>query len=121
MYRILRGTAVTCLAAASLLAIATRHAVAQEGVLVFAPEVDGDSISVFSTNADGSLTPVTTITDLNGVGGSLPRRVAVRPDQAFAYLTLSADNRVAVIDTATLSVVQTVATGDAPFGIAISP
>jgi fibronectin-binding autotransporter adhesin len=100
-------------------ALAAGQAHAQSGQLLYVSNSASNSVSVYQTNADGSLTAVTTIT---GVGAS-PRGVAVRGDQAFAYVASNVSGNVNVIDTSTNTVVQTVATGglNGPFGIAVSP
>ena len=54
------------------------------------------------------------------VGGG-PSAVAVRPDGARAYVTNSLSNSVSVLDTATNTVVATVAVGAQPQGVAIRP
>lgn len=90
---------------------------AQADLLLYVPNSSGNSVSVYRTNADGSLTAVTTIA---GVGTS-PFGAAVRGDQAFAYIASNGTDQLKVIDTSTNTVVQTVATGNGPFGVAISP
>src|SRR3954470_7276203 len=98
----LQAGLVALVVIATLLAGASA-ARAQEGVFVYTPDNTGNSVSVFRTNADGTLTAVTTIT-----GVTAPETVTVRGDQAFAYVTLNTTNRLAVIDTATNTVVQTI-------------
>jgi autotransporter-associated beta strand protein/YVTN family beta-propeller protein len=100
-------------------ALASGQAHAQAGQLLYVSNNASNSISVYQTNADGSLTAVTTIAAI----GTQPRGIAVRGDQAFAYVALNGPgvNQVKVIDTSTNTVVQTVATGASPFGIAVSP
>jgi fibronectin-binding autotransporter adhesin len=109
------ATYMFCLGAA----LAAGQAHAQSGQLLYVSNRNSNSVSVYQTNADGSLTAVTTIAAI----GAQPRGVAVRGDQAFAYVALNGAgvNQVKVIDTSTNTVVQTVATGAGPFGIAVSP
>ena len=47
--------------------------------------------------------------------------VAFRPDGRFAYATLHGENKVAVIDTATMAMVKTLPAGDQPFGLIVMP
>jgi YVTN family beta-propeller protein/autotransporter-associated beta strand protein len=99
-------------------ALTAGQAHAQEGLLLYVPNSTANSVSVFSTNADGSLTAVTTLAGI----GTTPRVAAVRGDQAFAYVTSNLTNQVRVIDTSTNTVVQTVAAGlNGAFGVAVSP
>jgi len=98
------------------LAVLAGGEVRAEGELLYVPNSSSTSVSVFSANADGSLTSVTTIAGV----GTTPRGAAVRGDQAFAYVTISGDNQIKVIDTATNTVAQTVSTGTTPFGVAVS-
>lgn len=85
--------------------------------LLFVPNANSSSISVYQGNLDGTLTLATTMTSV----GSGPAFVAVRGDQAFAYVTLQNDNVVKVIDTRTLTITQTIATGANPGGLTLSP
>ncbi len=111
----IRRTAV--LAGAVLTALTSGQALAQSGLLLYVPNSADSSVSAYQTNADGSLTAVATISGL----GATPRVAAVRGDQAFAYVTIFGSDQVKVIDTSSNTVVQTVATGDGPFGVAVSP
>ncbi|HEX8962862.1 MAG TPA: autotransporter-associated beta strand repeat-containing protein, partial [Rhodocyclaceae bacterium] len=97
-------------------ALSAGHAHAQAGQLVYVPNSASNDVSVYRTNADGSLTAVTTIAGINTA-----EQAAVRGDQAFAYVSASGSNQVKVIDTGTNTVVQTMATGTKPFGVAVSP
>jgi YVTN family beta-propeller protein len=47
--------------------------------------------------------------------------VAISPDGAFAYVTISSSNTVQVIATATNTVVATIPVGGYPYGLAIQP
>ena len=99
-------------------ALTVGQALAQEGLLLYVPNSTANSVSVFSTNADGSLTAVTTLAGI----GTTPNVAAVRGDQAFAYVTSSASSQLRVIDTSTNTVVQTVAAGlNGTYGVAVSP
>jgi YVTN family beta-propeller protein/autotransporter-associated beta strand protein len=100
-----------------LVALASRQACAQSGVLLYAPNFGSSNVSLYTSNANGTLSSTATLTGL----GTTPNTVAVRGDQAFAYVTDSISGQLAVINTATQAVVQTVATGNNPFGIAINP
>lgn len=94
------------------------QAYAQEGLLLYVPLASGaDSVAVFRTNTNGTLTSVATITGV----GSNAFWAAVRGDQAFAYVTYANLDQVKVIDTRTNTVVQTAGTGDTPRGVAVSP
>lgn len=103
------------LVGAGLAAAACGGACAQEGLLLYVPTAT-NNVSVLRTNADGSLSAVTAI-DV----GAPSAQAAVRGDQAFAYVTLSGQDQLKVIDTRTNTVVQTLATGDGPRGVSISP
>lgn len=105
---------VSALALLLLFSVAAR---AQSGTLIYVSNFADDSVSVYSTNADGTLTPVTTLAGM-GVG---PAGTAVRGDQAFAYVVSNTSQEVRVIDTRTHTVVQTVAGLNLPLGIAVSP
>jgi YVTN family beta-propeller protein/autotransporter-associated beta strand protein len=100
-----------------LLAVASRQACAQSGVLLYTPNFASGNVSLYTSNPNGTLTSTATLT---GVGAA-PNTVAVRGDQAFAYVTDSSSNQLAVINTATQGVVQTIGSGANPFGIAINP
>ena len=89
---------------------------AQEGTLLLAPNGGTTTTSVFSVGSTGTVTSVATITV-----DSTPETVAVRGDQAFAYVTNNGSNTVSVINTATNQVVQTIPTSTTPRGVAVSP
>ncbi len=69
---------------------------AQAGLLVYVPNDLTNNVRVFRTNADGTLTAVTTV-----AVGTAPVNAAVLADQAFAYITNSGSNSVSVINTKT--------------------
>ncbi|WP_411883674.1 autotransporter domain-containing protein [Polaromonas sp. YR568] len=106
---------ITQLVGAGLAVAGYGGACAQEGLLLYATTATND-VSVLRTNADGTLGAVTTI----NVGAASTHAV-VRGDQAFAYVTLNGQDQLKVIDTRTNTVVQTVATGDGPRGVNVSP
>ncbi|MDO9268513.1 MAG: autotransporter-associated beta strand repeat-containing protein [Methylobacter sp.] len=110
----IRRTAV--LAGAVLTALTAGQALAESGLLLYTPNLDTDNVSVYTTNADGTLTSTST----PGVGNG-PVDAAVRGDQAFAYVTNVNADTLSVIDTSNHTVVQTIGTGDAPRGVAVSP
>jgi len=91
-------------------------AYAESGLLLYTPNNGSGNVSVYTTNADGTLASTSTLAVGNG-----PAYAAVRGDQAFAYVTNNTDNTLSVIDTKTNTVVQTVATGGGPRGVAVSP
>jgi YVTN family beta-propeller protein len=72
------------------------------------------SVSVIDTSTNSV---VATIPNL----GTEPWNVAITPDGAFAYVTIKGTNNVAVIETASNSVVGYVPVGGCPFGITITP
>ncbi|MBM4441076.1 MAG: beta-propeller fold lactonase family protein, partial [Candidatus Rokubacteria bacterium] len=103
--------------AAVLLLWSHAPAVAQADLLMYVPNNTAGTVSVYRTNADGTLTAVTTIT-----GFSTPVEATVRADQAFVYVANAvAAGTVSVIDTRTNTVVQTFTVGDTPRGLALTP
>ncbi|MBN8942896.1 MAG: autotransporter domain-containing protein [Rhizobiales bacterium] len=113
--RALRRAATALFVTAALAAGTSDRARAETGLLLYAPSIGDGTTSAFTTNADGSLNPTATIGTGAGSGYAW-----VRPDQAFAYVTSRLSNSIRVIDTATQTVVQTIATGAAPFSLSIS-
>lgn len=91
-------------------------------ILVYVPNSNSNTVSVYLTLGGGALAPIATIP----VGRS-PMFSAVRGDQAFAYVTNRDDASVSVIDTATQTVVQTVVVDSCStppcgvFGVVVSP
>jgi autotransporter-associated beta strand protein/YVTN family beta-propeller protein len=74
-----------------------------QGSLLYVSNTTGDnSVSVYTTNADGTLTSAG---PKISTGGLNPVYVAVRPDQAFAYVPNSNSRDITIIDTATQTVV----------------
>ena len=53
--------------------------------------------------------------------GRMPEGILVRPDGRIAYVAVTGDNRVAAIDLQTLEIVQTIAAGGGPDGMAWVP
>jgi outer membrane autotransporter protein len=105
-------------AAALLLAgIAVPATAQQSGLFLFAPNQTGNSVSVYTTNSDGTLSSTATLSGF----GVQPRAAAVSGDQAFTYVTNSSSDNVRVINTATGAVVQTIAAGTTPVGITLNP
>ncbi|HVU22857.1 MAG TPA: YDG domain-containing protein [Opitutus sp.] len=82
--------------------------------LVFTVNQSSNNVSVYTGNPDGTLTAVATVSV-----GTHPGGVAVRGDQAFAYVANSSSNNVSVIDASTLTVVQTIAAGTGAVGLAM--
>jgi YVTN family beta-propeller protein/autotransporter-associated beta strand protein len=94
---------------------------AQEGLYVYASNLFSNDVSVYRTNADGTLTDVTTIDSV----GTAPAGVAIRGDQAFMYVSGTNDDSLHVVDTRTNAVVQSIPTGtnglNDPRDLAVSP
>ncbi len=80
------------------------------------PGQTGGGISVIST-ATNAQTDRIFLDD--GIADSNPREIAVSADGQFAVVSLFNTDEVAVIDLTTNTVVQTIAVGDGPSGIAI--
>ncbi|WP_269583371.1 autotransporter domain-containing protein [Roseibium sp. Sym1] len=97
--------------------LAAAGAQAQEGLLVYSPNFNDNTVGVYTTQNDGTLSATTTIGSL---GFTLLFNY-VRPDQAFAYVAARSSNTISVIDTATQTVVQTIAAGTQPSGMVASP
>jgi fibronectin-binding autotransporter adhesin len=96
---------------------AVRPAGAQEGLFLYVPNFNDNTVTVLETGAD--LTP-SVLATLSGVGTTL-LSATVRADQAYAYVSSRATNQVFVVDTRTRSVVQTVSTGGQPAELVFSP
>lgn len=105
------------LSAAVMTGLSCVPAKAQGGLLLYAPNFNDDTVSVLTTNADGTLSSTTTI----GSVGSTLLFTNVRQDQAFAYVSARSSNQLRVIDTATQTVIQTIATGKQPSEMIASP
>lgn len=72
------------------------------------------AVLVYDASTYASVTSVS-------VSPGTPNRIAVTPDQAFAYVTLSDVDQVAVIDTGANTLVTTVPVQDNPQGLAVTP
>lgn len=92
-------------------------AYAQQGLLLYVPNFNDNTVTVLQTGADGTASLVTT---LNGVGSGL-LAVTVRNDQAYAYIPSRTTSQIFVVNTATNTVVQTLATGAQPSGLSFAP
>ncbi|MAB14815.1 autotransporter domain-containing protein [Parvibaculum sp.] len=92
-------------------------AAAPADLFIYVPNFNDDTVGVFSTNTDGTASPVTTV---GGVGSTLLSST-VRGDQAFAYVPSRGSDTLSVVDTATNTVVQTINTGIQPSGLAFTP
>lgn len=101
-------------ATSSLMAV---PAFAQEGIWVYAPNFGDNTLGVYASQADGTLASEA---EIGGVGFTLLVSY-VRADQAFAYVAARSSNTLSVIDTATQTVIQTVAAGTQPTGMVASP
>ncbi|MDY6983456.1 MAG: YncE family protein, partial [Pseudomonadota bacterium] len=80
---------------------------AQEDLYVYVSNLFSNNVSVYSTNANGTLSAVTTF---GGVGTG-PAGVALRGDQAFMYVVGTSNDSLHVVDTRTNAVVQSITTG----------
>ena len=101
-----------------LRAMAAGPAQAQSGLYLFVPL--STSVSTFTTNPDGTLTSMGSISGGGSTGGFMS---VIRGDQAFAYQTYAGFglDSIQVINTATRSVVQTLAATQGPEGMVFSP
>ncbi len=114
--RRLSAAYATFAAGAALAALVSGEAHAQSGLLLYTPNSGSNNVSVYTSNADGTLAATSTL-----AVGNTPVYAVVRGDQAFAYVTNNNANTLSVIDTQTNAVVQTVAAGAGPRGLAVSP
>lgn len=89
---------------------------AQAGLRVFTAVSSSNTVIPFVTNSDGTLSSSAAIPV-----GSFPHYVAVSADGLFAYVSNRDSNNLSVISSDSLSVVQTVATSDDPYGVAVTP
>ena len=101
-----------CLAAIAL--VGADVALAQEGPLIYVPNLNGNDVTVIDTSTNTVL-PVTIPV------GSVALAAAVRGDQSLVYVSNGGDNTVSVIDTPTNSVIATIPVGILPTLIALSP
>ena len=95
------------------MALWSEAAHAQSGPFVYVPNLDVNSVSRLDIPS-GVLAP--------GIipVGSQPYAVAVRGDQSLVYVANNVDGSVSVIDTATNTVVASIAVGSSPLGLAVS-
>jgi len=80
---------------------------AQEGPLIYVPNLNGNDVTVIAT-------PTNTILPATIPVGTIPVAAAVRGDQSLVYVSNGGDNTVSVIDTSTNTVVATVPVGTLP-------
>lgn len=107
--------------AAAVVAGVAAHARAQGPLVAVTNTATDNSVSIFTAASNGSLTLAATVPV-----GTNPIYTAMRGDQAYLYVANSNSFSISVIDTRTLTVVQTfpISTADAThdvLGIAISP
>lgn len=97
-------------------------AISRDGARVFATSAD-DSLHEFALAADGTASKSRTI-KLPGPSGkdlSFPCGIALAPNEATAFVCLSRNNSLAVVDLAGGTIVRQIETGIAPFDVALSP
>ena len=82
---------------------------------------DGASVYVALGSSDLAVVDPATNTAVKVPVGSLQVGVAITPDGAKVYATKILTGEIAVIDTATNSLITSIPVGPAPFGIAMSP
>ncbi len=82
---------------------------------IFAYVANTNKVSVIDTSTNTIVTNIPVLSP-----GDITKDIALTPDGAFAYVTNLSDT-VAVIDTCTNTVVDTISVGDFPAGIAITP
>ena len=90
-----RSLAIAGLSALANLGVAIVPVQAQQGLFLYVPT--GSNLSAFTTSADGTLTAAATV-------ASVGVQVAMRGDQAFAYVASSSG--IVVVNTATQAIVQ---------------
>lgn len=120
--------AILALAAGMLAAALSSAASAAPGhAPAAAPPVAGAPVIAYAANAgsgDVSVLDLATLGELDRIAvGNGPGTLAVSPDASTAYVGLRNDDAVAVIDTATHSLVDTISAGIGSFpdGLALSP
>ncbi len=87
---------------------------AQEGPLIYVPNLNGNDVTVIET-------PTNTVLPATISVGSVALGAAVRGDQSTVYVSNGGDNTVSVIDAATSTVVATIPVGTLPTIIALTP
>ena len=94
----------------------------ETGAMAYVTLVNDNAVAVISTATN---TLIDTDPEADGVQhipvGERPRGIAISPDGQEAYVANADDNTVSVIDTATKTVVATIAVGDEPQGVAFAP
>lgn len=94
----------------------------ETGAMAYVTLVNDNAVAVISTATN---TLIDTDPEADGVQhipvGDRPRGIAISPDGNEAYVANADDNTVSVIDTATKTVVATIAVGDEPQGVAFAP
>jgi outer membrane autotransporter protein len=97
----------------ALAAFATDGAQAQQGPLLYVPNLGSNSVTVIDTPTNTTVPPAIAV-------GSGPTTAAVRGDESLVYVTNQTSNSVSVINTATNTVVA-INVGVQPVGVAASP
>src|SRR5262249_25433677 len=86
--------------------------------IVMDPSSAANHVAVFTTDPDGTLRVAGTV---SMPSGQVTAHVAVRADQAFAYIPNSTSAQVMRIDLRTLQVTQVIAAPASPRVLALSP
>jgi len=87
---------------------------AQDGPLIYVPNLSGNDVSVINT-------PANTVVPTTIPVGLAPLAAVVRGDQSLVYVSNGADNTVSVIDASAKTVVATIPVGTQPTIIALTP
>jgi YVTN family beta-propeller protein len=81
-----------------------------------------DTVSVIDTSTNTVSTTISlALFSTEPSMGGLPNNLALSPDGKYLYVTMGADNALAVIDTATEQVVGRIPTASYPAGVAVDP
>ena len=94
--------------------IGADEALAQEGPLIYVPNLNGNDVTVINTPTNAVLPATIPV-------GSVALAAAVRGDQSLVYVSNGGDNTVSVIDTSTNTVIATIPVGTLPTLIALTP
>ncbi len=89
-------------------------AIAPDGAKVYVVNGFDNSVSVIDTNTNGVLINIAAV-------GTEPQEIALTHDGKRAYVTSFATNSVTVLDLTTNTTITTVAVGNTPAGVAVSP
>jgi YVTN family beta-propeller protein len=81
-----------------------------DGQLVLVSDLSGGELAIFDARQRSERKRLQL--------GQSPTGILIAPEGGTAYVAVSGDNRIAVIDLRTLSVVRTIATGNGPDGMA---